>query len=107
MLVEYIMPAIEPSTSDYTVVMAQTPVVVVVVVVVQTASPIVDVVRTVIKVVVVPPVVAVVVSILFDGPLPLHSTCPLFYLGVDHMHDNPYLHAQQTDKMCSINSSTS
>ena len=55
--------------------------------------------------VVVPPVTAVVVS--FDGLLPSHSTCPLFFRGVDHMRDNPYLHAQKMGKICSISSSAS
>ena len=54
------------------------------------------------EVVAIPPVTTVVVP--FDGFLPSHSTCPLFFPIVDHMHDNPYLRAQQTGRMYSISS---
>ena len=51
-------------------------------------------VQIVVEVVVVLIVVGVVVVSPFDGLLPSHSTCPLFCPGVDHMHNNPYLHVQ-------------
>ena len=63
--------------------------------------------QTVAELLVVPPMDAVVVSASFDGLLPSHSTCPFFCPAVYHMHDNPYLHAQQIDKMCRLNLSTS
>ena len=57
-----------------------------------------------VEVVDVPLVVVFLIAVLFDGLLPLHSRCPLFFIGVDNMHGNPYLHAQQTDQIYSINS---
>ena len=56
-----------------------------------------------VEVAVVPPVV--VVDVQFNGILPSHGTCPLFFPGVGDMHNN--IHALQTDRMYSKNSSAS
>ena len=63
-------------------------------VVARTAFVVAVAVQIAIEVVVVPATPLVAVDVFFDGPLPSHSTCPLFCPRVDHMHDNPYLHAQ-------------
>ena len=95
------MAAMEPSAYDYTKIVEQTTVVIV------DAVETVSVVRTTVEVADVPPAVAITVAVPFDGVLPSHSTCPLFCPRENHMHDNPYLHSQQTDKICSINWSDS
>ena len=45
-----------------------------------------------VEVVVVPPKDVVVV--ISDDPLPSHSMVCVFFLGVGHMLNNPYLHSQ-------------
>ena len=71
----------------------------------QTASTFVAVAETAVEVVVIPLGSVVAVAAPRDGLLPSHSTCPFLFPEVDRMHDNPYLHAQQTGIMCSRNSS--
>ena len=99
---EHTVDVVDPSASDYTVVVTQT--IVAIVAAVQTTSAGVAMMQTAVKVVVEPPTDAAVVFVLLDVILPLHSRCPLFFIGVDNMHGNPYLHAQQTDQIYSINS---
>ena len=89
-MAEHTVAIAEPSTSNYTTVMEHTAVVV------QIASAV--------EVVDVPRAALAMVVALFDAILPSHSTCPFFCPRVDHMRENTYFHAQQTDKMCSINS---
>ena len=93
---------VEPFSSNYTVVVAQTTIVVVVV---QTASAIAAAVRTEVEVLAAPP--TSVVAIPPNDPLPSHSMSHMFSPRVGHMRDNLYLHAQHIDIMCSIGLSAS
>ena len=97
-MVEYTGASTKPSASDFTMVVEKTMVMVqnasMVVAMVQTASTVADAVQTTIEAVVVLPVVVAAVTTPFDGLLPSHSTCPLFCPRVNHMRDNPYLHAE-------------
>ena len=71
------MAVVDPSASGYTVVMAQTTIV-------NLAA-----VQTAIEVLVVPPVSVTMFVVPFDDILPSHSTCPMFFPGVDNLHENP------------------
>ena len=94
-VVEYTLDIVEPFSSYCTAVAAM----------VEIASAAVVQNSSMVKVAVIPPTIVAMVDALFNGLLPSHSTCPLFYLRVNHMHDNPCLHVQQTDRMYNIDSS--
>ena len=76
------------SAFDYTAVVAQNDVVIVDVV--QKTSTV----MAAVEVVTIPLAVVIAFVVPFNGIIPSHSTCPLFFPRVDHMRDNPYLHAQ-------------
>ena len=97
----HIAVVVEPSAFDYTTevaeqtaVVAQTAFVAVAVVQTTTMNAPSEQNTSVIAVVVVPPMAIAAVVAPFYGPLPSRSTCPSFCPGLDHMHDNPYLHSQ-------------
>ena len=96
-LVEYTLAIVEPFASYCTAVAAM----------VEIASAAVVQNSSMVEVAVIPPTIVAMVDALFNGLLPSHSTCPFFCPGVYHMRDNPYLHAQQIDKMCRLNLSAS